>query len=40
MENENNQEMNIFTMTSRLGRAIYGVIKWILSILGYILRAA
>ncbi len=40
MENENNQEMNIFSMTSRLGRAIYGVIKWILSILGYILRAA
>ena len=40
MENENNQEMNIFTMTSRLGRAIYGVIKWILSIFGYILRAA
>ncbi len=40
MENGNNQEMNIFTMTSRLGRAIYGVIKWILSILGYILRAA
>ncbi len=40
MENENNQEMNIFTMTSRLGRAIYGVIKWILSILGYVLRAA
>lgn len=40
MENEKNQEMNIFTMTSRVGRAIYGVIKWILSILGYILRAA
>lgn len=40
MENENNQEMNIFTMTSRIGRAIYGVIKWILSILGYVLRAA
>lgn len=37
-ENNNNQEMNIFTMTTRLGNAIFGVIKGILSAFGYILR--
>lgn len=30
--------MNIFTMTSRIGRAILGVIKGILSVFGYVLR--
>lgn len=30
--------MNIFTMTTRLGNAIFGVIKGILSALGYVLR--
>lgn len=38
MENNENQEMNIFTMTSRIGRAILGVIKGILSVFGYVLR--
>lgn len=36
--NNNNQEMNIFTMTTRLGNAIFGVIKGLLSALGYVLR--
>ncbi len=40
MENEKNQEMNIFTMTSRIGNALLGLLKGILSILGYILRTA
>lgn len=31
--------MNIFTMTTRLGNALLGLIKAILSVLGYILRA-
>lgn len=37
-ENNNNQEMNIFTMTTRLGNAILGIFKGILSALGYVLR--